>query len=159
MRFLRILIAVLAVGGGYVSYLALKVHLQDPGATPPCAVTEHFDCGAVNHSRWSVFPPRSYDEAPNSPGHLPVAIAGIAAYLIIIGVALARLDFLTFELCQVGFFLACGLTFIEKYILEKWCIYCLWSQAIMATLFAISAANLYLARRTQAREGLKLRAV
>ena len=157
MRLLRILIAALAVGGGFVSYLALKVHLQDPGAAPPCAVTEHFDCGAVNHSRWAVFPPRGFDEAPDSRGHVPVAALGIAAYAVIIVVALAGFDFLLFELCQTGFFLALGLTFIEKYILEKWCVYCLWSQAAMAALLVASAANLYLSRRRTRQDGLRLR--
>lgn len=147
MRVLRILIAVLCLGGAFVSVLALRVHLQDPNAAPPCAVTEKFDCGTVNHSRWAVFPPRSFDEDPNSPGHLPVAIAGIAGYIVIAVLALFKFDFWTFEVSQVGVFLALGLTFVEKYILEKWCIYCLWSQCIMLTIFLLSVAVLVLRRR------------
>ncbi len=159
MRLLRYLIALLALGGAYVSVLALRVHLQDPGAAPPCAVTEHWDCGVVNHSRWAVFPPRGFDEDPNSKGHLPVAIAGIAGYLLLGGLALAKLDFWAFEVSQVGVFLALGLTFVEKYILEKWCIYCLWSQCIMAAIFLLSCALLVAARRGRRREALHLRSV
>ena len=153
MRILRLLIAVLALGGAFVSVLALRVHLQDPNAAPPCAVTEKFDCGIVNHSRWAVFPPRGFDEDPNSPGHLPVAIAGIAGYLILGALALVKADFWTFEVSQIGVFLALGLTFVEKYILEKWCIYCLWSQGIMFTIFLLSAITLYL-HRTRVRAAL-----
>ena len=147
MRYLRLLIAILCCGGSFVSVLALRVHLQDPNAAPPCAVTEKFDCGTVNHSRWAVFPPRSFDEDPNSSGHLPVAVAGIAGYIGIAVLALLKLDFWTFEISQVGVFLALGLTFVEKYILEKWCIYCLWSQGIMLTIFLVSIAVLILHRR------------
>ncbi len=148
MRILRLLIALLSLGGVFVSILALRVHLQDPNAAPPCAVTEKFDCGIVNHSRWAVFPPRGFDEDPNSPGHLPVAIAGIAGYLLIGVLALGKLDFWAFELSQIGVFLALGLTFVEKYILEKWCIYCLWSQSIMLVIFLLSITTLTLRRKS-----------
>lgn len=159
MRLLRLLIALLAVAGAAVSVLALRVHLQDPNAAPPCAVTEHWDCGTVNHSRFAIFPPRTFDEDPNSRGHLPVAIAGIAGYVLIALLALFRRDFWTFELSQVGLFLALGLTFIEKYVIEKWCIYCVWSQSIMGVIFLLSCLNLIAARRHRARTGLHLRAV
>ena len=159
MRLLRWLIALLALGGAVVSVLALRVHLQDPNAAPPCAVSEHWDCGAVNHSRFAVFPPRGFDEDINSKGHLPVATAGIAGYLLIALLVLLRRDFLAFEVAQIGFFCALMLTFLEKYVLEKWCIYCVWSQCILAVLLLLSAVNLWFARRHTAREGLHLRAV
>jgi vitamin-K-epoxide reductase (warfarin-sensitive) len=158
MRLLRILIALLALGGVYDSVLALRVHMMDPSAAPPCAVTENFDCGAVNHSRFAVFPARGFDEDPNSKGHVPVATIGIVGYVLIAGLALCKLDFLTFEAAQIGLFCALLLTFLEKYVLEKWCIYCLWSQGIIAVIFAIACINLWLSRRG-AREGLHLRAV
>ena len=85
---MRFLIALLAIAGLVVSVLALKVHNMDPGQAPPCAVSEHWDCGAVNHSRFAVFPPRSFDENPNAKGHLPVAIVGIAGYALIALLAL-----------------------------------------------------------------------
>ena len=154
MRLLRYLIALLALGGAAVSVLALRVHLQDPNAAPPCSVTEHWDCGMVNHSRWSVLPPRSFDEDPKSSGHMPVAIAGIAGYLLLVALALGKLDFWVFEVSQVGVFLALGLTFVEKYILEKWCIYCVWSQGFMAAIFLLSVATLLIHRQRRQRDGL-----
>lgn len=159
MRLLRLLIALLALGGTVVSVLALRVHLQDPGAAPPCAVSEHWDCGVVNHSRFAVFPPRGFDEDANSKGHLPVAVAGIAGYLLIALLALLGRDFLTFEATQIGLFFALMLTFLEKYVLEKWCIYCVWSQSIVAVTFVLAAINLWMSHRRSAREGLKLRAI
>ena len=159
MRVLRLLIALVAVAGAVVSVLALRVHLQDPNAAPPCAVSEHWDCGAVNHSRFAVFPPRGFDEDLNSKGHLPVAIAGIAGYLAIALLALFRRDFMTFEVVQIGFFCALMLTFLEKYVLEKWCIYCVWSQCLLAALLLLAGLNLWLARRRNTREGLHLRAI
>jgi vitamin-K-epoxide reductase (warfarin-sensitive) len=159
MRALRLLIALLAIGGVVVSVLALRVHLQDPGEAPPCAVSEHWDCGAVNHSRFAVFPPRGFDEDPNSKGHVPVAVAGIAGYVLIAILALMGQDFLAFEAAQIGMFFALMLTFLEKYVLEKWCIYCVWSQSIVATAFVLSALNLWMGKRRIAREGLRLRAV
>jgi vitamin-K-epoxide reductase (warfarin-sensitive) len=158
MRLLRLLIVLLAIGGVVDSVLALRIHMQDPNAAPPCAVTENFDCGAVNHSRYAVFPARGFDEDPNSKGHIPVAAIGIAGYLLIGVLALFKMDFLTFEAAQIGLFCALLLTFLEKYVLEKWCIYCIWSQGIVAAIFVLSAINLWLNRR-KAREGLHLRAI
>lgn len=158
MRWLRILIALLAVAGTVVSFLALRIHLQDPSAAPPCAVTEKWDCGLVNHSRYAVFPPRGFEEDPNSKGHIPVAILGIAGYILIASLALAGKDFLAFEAAQIGLFVAFVLTFLEDFVLEKWCIYCLWSQGIVAVIFAVSAVSLWKSRQAS-RRGLHLRAV
>ena len=77
---MRYVLALLAVAGMYVSVLALRVHNQDPAQAPPCAVTERFDCGTVNHSRYAVFPPRTFDEDPHSGKlHVPVATMGLPA--------------------------------------------------------------------------------
>jgi uncharacterized membrane protein len=51
---------------------------------------------------------------------------------------------LVFEIAQVGFLFAAFLSYIEAYILEKWCIYCVWSQAIIAALFLLSSLALLL---------------
>ena len=74
---MKYLVALLAVAGIVVSVMALRVHYMDPALAPPCAVTEKFDCGAVNHSRFAVFPPRTFDEDPKGGQHIPVAALGI----------------------------------------------------------------------------------
>src|SRR5580693_7293456 len=80
---MKYLIALLAVAGIVVSTMALRVHYMDPAQAPPCAVTEQFDCGAVNHSRFAVFPPRTFDEDPASKAvHVPIATIGIVSYAL-----------------------------------------------------------------------------
>jgi hypothetical protein len=59
---MRYLIAILALAGIFDSCLALRIHNQNPAEAPPCAVSEKFDCGVVNHGRYSVFPPIGFDE-------------------------------------------------------------------------------------------------
>jgi vitamin-K-epoxide reductase (warfarin-sensitive) len=140
---MKYLIALLAVAGIVVSSMALRVHYQDPNAAPPCAVTERFDCGAVNHSRFAVFPPRVFDEDPKAGGHIPVAALGIVGYALMAGFALWGRLWIVLELAQVGFFFAAFLTYLEAYVLEKWCIYCLWSQAIVATILLVTAGTLF----------------
>ena len=159
MRLLRVLIALLAVAGTVVSVLALRVHNMDPNAAPPCAVTEKWDCGNVNHSRFAVFPARSFDEDINSKGHIPVATIGIIGYVLIAILALLGRDFLTFEAAQIGCFCALILTYLEKFVIEKWCIYCVWSQSIIAAIVILSAINFWIANRDKARTGLHIRAI
>ena len=112
---------------------------MDPNASPPCAVSEHWDCGAVGHSRYSWFPPKTMDEivgdVPPSRLHVPVAALGIAAYAVIAVLALMGRMGLVFELAQVGFFFAAFLSYIEAFILEKWCIYCVWSRGLSRPSF------------------------
>jgi vitamin-K-epoxide reductase (warfarin-sensitive) len=145
---MKYLIALLAVAGIVVSSMALHVHYVDPSQAPPCAVTEKFDCGTVNHSRFAVFPPRSFDEDPKAGHHIPVATLGIAGYALIAALALTGRWWLVFEAAQIGFFFAAFLSYLEAYVLEKWCIYCLWSQGIITAILLLAVAALVMHRRT-----------
>jgi uncharacterized membrane protein len=117
---MRYLIALLALAGVVVSALALQVHYST--ATEPCDINAKWDCGIVNHSPFAEIL------------HIPVAAIGIAGYLMLGGLALARrrrwLAGLT--LAALGFSLY--LTYIEKYVLEVYCIYCVTSLAIILAL-------------------------
>src|ERR1700733_12542489 len=148
---MKYLIALLAVGGIVVSTMALRVHYMDPGLAPPCAVTEKFDCGAVNHSRFAVFPPHTFDEDPKAGWHVPVAMLGIVGYATIGVVALMGRWWLVFQTAQIGFLFAAFLSYLEAYVLEKWCIYCLWSQGIIATILILSIAALLMRWQTSKR--------
>jgi vitamin-K-epoxide reductase (warfarin-sensitive) len=144
---MRFLIAILALAGLFDSVLALRIHNQDPSQAAPCAVTEKFDCGTVNHSRYAEFPPRTFDEAPNAPGiHIPVAIFGIIGYGLIAIAALANQLWITLQLTEIGFFFAAFLTYLEAYVLEKWCIYCLWSMGIVTTILVLTIIALIMKR-------------
>ncbi len=142
-KILRGLVAAIAVGGIVVSSLALRVHNMDPGLAPPCAVDEHWDCGAVNHSRYATFPPKSFDEDPASKSvHIPVATIGIIGYSLMAIFALFGRWWIVLQLAEIGFFSAALLTYLEAFVLQKWCIYCVWSQSLVTAilLLAVMAA-------------------
>ena len=145
---MRYLIVLLALAGLIDSVLALRIHMQDPSAAPPCAVTEKWDCGAVNHSRFAEFPPRSFDEAPGAKGvHVPVAILGIVGYGLIGVLALTGHLWATLQVAEIGFAFAAFLSFMEAYVLQKWCIYCVWSQIIAAGILLTTILALVLRHR------------
>ena len=155
MRDMKYLIALLAVAGAAIAIMALRVHYMDPGLAPPCAVTEKFDCGAVNHSRFAVFPPRTFDEDPKAGRHIPVAMFGILGYALIGVFALMGRWWLVFELAQVGFLFAAFLSYLEAFVLQKWCIYCVWSQGIIAAILLLTVVALVM-RWRQGRDVLKV---
>lgn len=145
---MRFLIALLALAGLVDSVLALRIHNEDPSKAAPCAVTASFDCGSVNHSRWAVFPPQSFDEAPDSKHlHIPVALFGIVGYALIAGLALANRLWWTLQAAEIGFALAAFLSYMEAYVIEKWCIYCLVSQGIITAILLATVAALILQHR------------
>jgi uncharacterized membrane protein len=151
---MRFLIALLALAGIVDSALALRIHYQDPAAAPPCAVSERFDCGTVNHSRYAEFPPRTFSEPPDSKKiHVPVALLGIIGYALIGTAVLAKRYWLTLQLAEIGFAFAAFLTYLEAYVLEKWCIYCLYSLGIITAILLLVLGTLgwsYVQRRRAA---------
>jgi uncharacterized membrane protein len=70
--------------------------------------------------------------------HIPVAIIGIAGYLVIGGLAFKRLRFLVFLCALVGMGFALRLTFIEEFALGAWCVYCVISQTVIALITLLS---------------------
>jgi vitamin-K-epoxide reductase (warfarin-sensitive) len=144
---LRTLIVLLAIGGVVDSVKALHIHNQDPSVAPPCAVSAHWDCGTVNHSRYAVFPPVTFDEQPGTGKHIPVAIGGIVGYGLIAVLALWAPMWLVLQLSEIGCGCALMLTYLEAFVMEKWCIYCVWSQGLIAAIVLLSILALILERR------------
>ncbi len=121
---MRYVILILAVAGVVVSALALRVHYST--GTEPCDINAQWDCGIVNHSSFSAI------------AKIPVAAIGIAGYLLLGGLGLARLRFATFLAALLGFLFAFRLSMIEEYGLGVWCLYCAISQAIIALILLLS---------------------
>ena len=145
----RVVITLVALAGVVDSYLALRVHNMDPSAAPPCAVTETWDCGTVNHSRYAVFPAITPDEENVSQHtHIPVAIFGMAGYGLIALLALTGRFWAMLQLSEIAFAAACFLSYIEDFVIQKWCIYCVWSQGIATTLVVLSIVALVVRHRT-----------
>jgi uncharacterized membrane protein len=118
----------LAIAGIVASTLALRIHYSMDA--PPCDINAHWDCGIVNHSRYSAI------------HGVPVAAIGMAGYAIIAILALARRYRLLLAASVAGLAFALYLTSIEARILQIWCLYCVISQTIIAliTLLSIAAA-------------------
>jgi vitamin-K-epoxide reductase (warfarin-sensitive) len=135
-RFMRYLIAFLALAGVVVSTLALRVHYTND--VQPCDINAHWDCGIVNHSRYSVI------------HHVPVAAIGMAGYLILGIAALARRRAFTFVSALIGLGFSLHLTDIEAHKLEVWCLYCVISQGIIAIITLCSLIWLFLRIKKQA---------
>lgn len=125
---MRYIIALFAIAGIIISTLALRVHYSTD--VQPCDINAHWDCGIVNHSRYSML------------HGFPVAAIGIAGYAVIAILALARRYKLLLTAAIVGLAYSLYLTSIEARILQVWCLYCVISQVVIAiiTLLAIIAA-------------------
>ncbi|MGH9604336.1 MAG: vitamin K epoxide reductase family protein [Terracidiphilus sp.] len=121
---MRHVIAVLAFAGVAIAVLALQVHYAT--GTEPCSINARWDCGIVNHSSYAVI------------GHVPVALIGILGYLALAGLSLARRRGWVFVASILGFAYALHLTFIEKDVLQIWCLYCVISQGIIALILLLS---------------------
>lgn len=143
---MKYLVALLALAGLAVSVMGLRIHNMDPAKAPPCAVSEHWDCGSVNHSRFAVFPAKTFDEAPGK-FHIPVATIGIVGYGVIAVLALMEMWWWVFETAQLGFMCASFLSYLEAFVMEKWCIYCVWSWGIMSTILVLTIGWLIYRRR------------
>ena len=121
---MRYVIAFLALAGVVVSALALQVHYST--TTEPCDINAKWDCGIVNHSPFAEVL------------HIPVAAIGIASYLALAGLALWRRPRLLASLALAALAFSLYLTYIEKYVLEVYCIYCVTSLGIIVLTTLLS---------------------
>lgn len=136
---MRYVIALLALVGAVVAGLALQVHYST--TTEPCSINEKWDCGIVNHSPYAVI------------GPVPVAAIGIAGYLVLAGLALARRKGLTLAGALVGLGFSLYLTHIEKDILLVWCVYCVSSLGIISLISLSALIWMFLGRHADLHVG------
>ena len=125
-RRLMTVIAVLAAAGIVVSSVSLQHHFAK-SKTEYCDLGESFDCDIVNRSAYS------------SVGPIPVALIGILGYVALAGLSTVgrkRSDAPKLLLggASAGLVFALYLTYVEARILGVWCILCLSSLALIASI-------------------------
>jgi len=117
---MRWVFIVLTVVGIVASSLALREHYRtDPS---PCSINERWDCGIVNHSPYAVL----YG--------IPVAVIGIAGYLLLSALAFTRSYRVMLVAALAGLAFALYLAHIEQTVLGVWCIYCAISLGVISLI-------------------------
>ena len=126
---------ILAILGIIVSSLALREHYREEGDAP-CDINAHWDCGVVNHSPYAMIP----HHADDWPLHfqIPVAVFGIAGYILMAALAFRRFYPLLLAPALAGLAFSLYLAHIEKDILGVWCIYCVISLGIVSLISILS---------------------
>jgi vitamin-K-epoxide reductase (warfarin-sensitive) len=120
MKYGLILLATLGI---VVSALALREHYRTEGDSP-CSINERWDCGIVNHSPYAMVPGTG----------IPVAILGIAGYLLMAALAWRRAWRALLAAALAGLAFSLYLAHIEAHVLGVWCIYCVISLGIISLI-------------------------
>ena len=131
---MRYFLAVLALAGVVVSYLALRVHYSTGAEI--CSINEQWDCGIVNHSPFAML------------GPVPVAAIGIAGYVAMGILAFAKRKRLVLVAALAGLGFSLYLTHVEKDILMVYCIYCVTSMGIISVMSLSSAGWVIFGRKS-----------
>ena len=129
---MRFFLAFRALLGFTASGLALREHYRTD--TSPCSINEHWDCGIVNHSPFAVL------------AGVPVALIGMAGYLLMVILAVRRVYPLLLAAALIGLAFSLYLAHVEKDILGVWCIYCVASLAMISLLTLLTFGTIILWR-------------
>jgi len=108
MKYVMIILALLGIAA---SSLALREKYRPYGESP-CDINERWDCGIVNHSPYAVI------------HGVPVAVIGIAGYLLLGVLALKRAYRLMLGLAIPALAFSLYLARIEQHVLGVRCLYC-----------------------------------
>lgn len=123
---MKYVFVVLTILGITASALALREHYREGDS--PCSINDHWDCGIVNHSPYAML------------GGIPVALIGIAGYILMGALAWRRAWRLLLAAALVGLAFSLYLARIEAHVLGVWCIYCVISlgDISLVTLLALA---------------------
>jgi vitamin-K-epoxide reductase (warfarin-sensitive) len=125
---MKYVLVVLAALGIIVSALALREHYRTEGDSP-CSINERWDCGIVNHSPYAML------------AGIPVAIFGIAGYLLMAALAWRRAYRFVLAAALAGLAYSLYLAHIESAVLGVWCIYCVISLGIISLISFLSLGS------------------
>ena len=131
---MRWVLIVLAIAGIVVSSLALREHYRTDAS--PCSINERWDCGIVNHSPYAML------------FGVPVAVIGIAGYLLLGVLAFGKAYPWTLPLVTRAYAFAVHLADIESMVLGVWCVYCVISLGVI-TLMTVLAIGKVIADSMQ----------
>jgi len=160
---MRWVIVLLALAGIVAASLALREHYRTEAS--PCAINAKWDCGMVNKSPYAVIgglrPSHGPEDGPpaeskksifSTIGKIPVADVGITGYLLLALLAFTKRWRLLAAAAVLAFAFSCYLAYIEKYVLETWCIYCVTSWGIIFLIMLLSVVALIMdLRKPQSR--------
>ncbi len=128
----RMVVAVLAVGGVFVA-LYLVAHNMGLGGPIVCGVG---DCATVQSSQYATL------------GPVPVSVIGVLGYVVLLALAFVGLRPDHRESRLIGGLLLAGslggglfsayLTYLEAFVIEAWCQYCVASAIIIMLIFFAS---------------------
>jgi len=124
-------IALLAFAGAVVSSISLYHH-YGASASSFCDFGANFNCDMVNRSIYSAI------------FGIPVALIGIFGYGVLLVLATlyrakAEIPAILLIASLVGLGFALYLTYVEAFVLAVWCILCLSSLALIATIAVLSS--------------------
>jgi vitamin-K-epoxide reductase (warfarin-sensitive) len=125
MKYILVLLATMGI---VASTLALREHYRTEGDSP-CSINERWDCGIVNHSPYAML------------AGIPVAVLGIAGYLLIGVLAWRRAYRLVLAAALLGLAFSLYLARIEAHVLGVWCIYCVISLGDISLITLLALAT------------------
>jgi uncharacterized membrane protein len=130
-RNLRILAAVLAIAGiGVATYITIA---ESGGGAPKCVVGGH-GCQTVSESKYAEL------------AGVNVAVLGIFGYALLLAAAVRPGDaarFGGFLTALVGFGFSAYLTYLELFVIDAICQWCVVSAVLMTISLAIAAARAF----------------
>jgi vitamin-K-epoxide reductase (warfarin-sensitive) len=129
---MRFFLAFIALLGFVAAGLALREHYRTD--TSPCSINERWDCGIVNHSPFAML------------GGVPVALIGMAGYLLMGTLALRRAYRLLLAAAVIGLAFSLYLANVEAHILGVWCIYCVASLGAISLLTLLTFGTIVVSR-------------
>jgi len=129
---MRFFLAFIALLGFAASGLALREHYRTDAS--PCSINERWDCGIVNHSPFAVL------------AGVPVAVIGMAGYVILGALALKRAYRLLLAAAVAGLGFSLYLAHVEAHILGVWCVYCVASLAAISLLTLLAFGTIVFSR-------------
>jgi len=134
-RRLSFLVLVVAIGvSGYLSWLKIS------NEHAVCVQGGRFDCGTVLNSAYSEL------------GGIPIAWLGLATNLIVVGILVAETRvaalrpygaILSFAVVLFAFLFSVYLVYVQAFLIQAYCIWCLSHEALITILFGISSWRLY----------------